>query len=79
LYYIGPDSTLMAVAIKVTESLLEPAAPVALFSRDIVGSDSVDSGLQFDVARDGRFLLNTISADTSPITVIVNWSPDVPN
>jgi Tol biopolymer transport system component len=79
LYYIGPDSTLMAVAIKVTGSLLDPAAPVALFSRDIVGSDSVDSGLQFDVARDGRFLLNTISTDTSPITVIVNWSPEIPN
>lgn len=35
------------------------------------------AGLQYDVAQDGRFLLNTVSDDASPITVVVNWTPDI--
>ena len=33
-------------------------------------------GSQFDVARDGRFLINTVLDDaTTPITLIQNWAP----
>jgi hypothetical protein len=67
----------MAVPVKVTGGLLEAGAPVALYSPKIYGVDSVDNGLQYDVAADGRFLLNTVSDDASPITVIVNWAPQL--
>ena len=66
----------MAVPIKVTGGALEAGAPVALFAPKVVGIDSVDAGLQYDVTQDGRFLLNTIGDDASPITVIVNWAPE---
>ena len=75
LYYLGPDGKLMAVPIKDTGATLEMGVPVALFTVRIVGVESVDDGLQYDVSRDGRFLLNNLSDDTSPITVIVNWTP----
>ncbi len=75
VYYISPDGKLMAVPIKVTSGTLEAGAPVPLFAPKIFGVDSVDNGLQYDVSKDGRFLLNTVSDDASPITVIVNWTP----
>ena len=41
------------------------------------GSDS-EQGRQYDVARDGRFLINTVVSSESapPITLIQNWNPD---
>ena len=33
-------------------------------------------GRQYDIARDGRFLINTVLDDgSSPITVLMNWKP----
>jgi hypothetical protein len=32
-------------------------------------------GRQYDVTRDGRFLINTVLDDSSPITLIQNWKP----
>ena len=75
LYYLAPDSTLMAVPIEVRGTTLAPGAPVALFRPKIVGGGE---GLftEYDVARDGRFLINTIVGDNAPpITVIQNWKP----
>jgi hypothetical protein len=33
--------------------------------------------MQYDVAPDGRFLMNVTTADaaTSPITLLLNWKP----
>jgi hypothetical protein len=59
LYYLGLDGRMMAVPIKVAGPALEFGAPVALFSPRISGVDNVDAGLQYDVTRDGRFLINT--------------------
>jgi Tol biopolymer transport system component len=75
VYYVNPEGKLMAVPIKFVGSTLEAGAPVALFSPKIVGVDSVDAGLQYDVSPDGRFVLNTVNDDPSPVTVIVNWKP----
>ena len=34
-------------------------------------------GRQYDVARDGRFLINTeLDSAAVPITVLMNWNPD---
>ena len=77
LYYIGPNGEMMAAPIAATSTAPEPGAPVALFSTRIY-SGAVDNGLgrQYDVTRDGRFLINTVLDDaSSPITLIQNWSP----
>ena len=36
-----------------------------------------NQGRQYDVARDGRFLINTVLDDAAatPITLIQNWKP----
>lgn len=75
LYYIGPDGEMMAAPITATGAALEPGTPVMLFQTRIVGG-GVDFGRQYDVARDGRFLINTVLDDTaSPITILQNWNP----
>ena len=52
---------MMAAPITVTGATLEPGAPVVLFPTRIVGG-GVDAGQgrQYDVAPDGRFLINTV-------------------
>ena len=41
------------------------------------GGEDVQQGRQYDVALDGRFLINTeLDSATSPITLLMNWSPD---
>jgi Tol biopolymer transport system component len=75
LHYIAADGTLMAVPIKVTGTTLETGSPEALFQPRIMAIDEVDAGLQYDIAADGRFLINADTDDPSPITVIVNWAP----
>ena len=78
LYYLAADGRMMAAPIRVRGSALEPGAPVALFPTRIVNG-GVDAGTprQYDVARDGRFLINTVAedADLSPITILQNWKP----
>jgi Tol biopolymer transport system component len=77
IYYISPDSKLMAVPITVKGDSLEPGAPAVLFSTRIWGGASCCTLQQYDVARDGRFLINVASDDAagSPITLLLNWKP----
>jgi Tol biopolymer transport system component len=79
LYYIAPDGKLMATSIVAKAAALEPGIPVPLFQTQIVygGASPVGVGRQYDVASDGRFLINVTTDDgsTSPITVIQNWKP----
>jgi serine/threonine protein kinase len=77
LYYIAPDGTLMAAPIALRGSSIEPGRPVALFHARILGGGAETVGTQYDVARDGRFLINTVLEDTatSPITLLQNWKP----
>jgi hypothetical protein len=75
LYYIGPDGQLMAAPLAFAGATLEPGAPVALFHTDIFGggADNAQSW-QYDVARDGRFLINTVlDVPAAPITLLQNW------
>ena len=77
LYYIGPDGQMMAATIAATGTTLESDTPVALFPARIVGGGTNNGqGVQYDVAHDGRFLINTVLDDAaSSITVILNWKP----
>ena len=76
MYWIAPDAKLMAAPIAVRGSAVEPGTPVALFQTRILnGGADQPSGNQYAVARDGRFLINTVVGDeaTPPITVLQNW------
>jgi eukaryotic-like serine/threonine-protein kinase len=78
LFYIDPAAMMMAAPITATESTVVPGTPVALFQTKVMGG-GIDhaQGQQYDVAPDGRFLINRV-LDTaiSPITLILNWNPD---
>ena len=68
---------MMAAPVTATGAALEPGAPVALFETRIVGGGVENGqGRNYDVTRDGRFLINTVLDDAvSPITLILNWKP----
>jgi Tol biopolymer transport system component len=76
LYWVGPDSRMMAAKITVTGKTLTPSPPVALFQTRIAGGglDVNTGGRQFDVSSDGRFLINTVlDSAATPITLLQNW------
>jgi hypothetical protein len=78
LYYLNPSGGMMAAPIVVTGGTLAPGAPVMLFPTRIYGG-GVDQqlGWQYDVAPDGRFLINTEPDNVvAPITLLQNWQPD---
>ena len=68
---------MMAVPIAATGDTLEANVPVTLFQTRIVGGGVTNAnGRQYDVTRDGRFLINTILENaSSSITLIQNWNP----
>jgi hypothetical protein len=79
LYYIAPDGTLMAVAVRLSPRF-EAAPPVALFKTTITPTNFNFYGgaAAYDVNRDGtRFLVNAIARPGSApsLNVILNWSP----
>jgi serine/threonine-protein kinase len=79
LYYLNPAGAMMAATISVTGATLDLGPPVMLFPTRIRGGgDDVQQGRQYDVAPDGRFLINTELDDDvgAPITLIQNWNPD---
>ena len=57
---------------------LEPGAPVELFNPRIFGGGvDAQQGRQYDVAPDGRFLINMVLDEAAvPITLIQNWRPE---
>ena len=78
LYYLNPAGEMMAAPIAVTGSTLEPGAPVVLFpTRIFGGGEDSQQGRQYDVASDGRFLINTeLDSADAPITLLQNWNPE---
>jgi dipeptidyl aminopeptidase/acylaminoacyl peptidase len=78
LFYVAPDGTLIAVPISVECANLTPGAPVPLFRPRIVNGGTAPYA-EYDVAPDGRFLINTVVDEAvPPITIIQNWKPPVP-
>lgn len=83
LFYIAPDNTLMAVPVGAGADgrTFSPGSPAALFRTQLatganVGIGGFAAAAQYDVAPDGRFLMNVVSSDAavSPITLILNWT-----
>jgi hypothetical protein len=67
----------MAVPIATQGASIEPGTPVPLFQTRILGGGTYPNRHQYDVAPDGRFLINvpTEDATASPITLLLNWKP----
>ena len=76
LYFVAPDARMMASRIRPTATTLAADKPVALFATQKLGGGQnvIAHGHQYDVARDGRFLVN-VDADASapPIVLMMNW------
>ena len=58
--------------------MLNPGAPVELFRKRIYGGgEDIQDGRPYDVAPDGRFLINTaLDNAAAPITLIQHWNPE---
>ena len=80
LYYLNPEGTMMAATITVTGPTLAPGAPVALFPTRILGGGAgFGLGRSYDVAPDGRVLINPVlDVEAAPITLLTNWRPPSP-
>ena len=78
LYYLNPDGAMMAASITVNAAIVEPGSPVMLFPTHIYGGGSdIQTGRQYDVTADGRFLINTLLNEVpAPITLLQNWHPE---
>ena len=78
LYYVAPDATMMAAKIRHTAGTLSAGAPIALFRTRRVGGgvNVIGYGQQYDVAPDGRFLINVEpESNLRRITLVMNWKP----
>ncbi|HTM05566.1 MAG TPA: protein kinase [Vicinamibacterales bacterium] len=80
IYYLAPDSKLMAVAFTANGNAPDVKPPTALFQTHLAnGNNVVGNKAQYAVSRDGRFLLNTVvEAPSAPIVVAVNWTRRLP-
>jgi hypothetical protein len=69
---------MIAAPITVTGTTLAPGAPAMLFPTRIwLGGVDLQQGWQYDVAPDGRFLINTeLEGAAAPITLVMNWNPE---
>jgi eukaryotic-like serine/threonine-protein kinase len=78
IYFIDPSGAMMAAPVSVKGPTLESGTPVKLFTSRIVGGGEDQGGRKYDVAPDGRFLVNTQveGAVTQPITLLQNWGRD---
>jgi eukaryotic-like serine/threonine-protein kinase len=78
LFYIDPAAMMMAAQITETGSTIVPGTPVTLFQTNVVGGgEDTTQGRQYDVAPDGRFMVNRVlDSAAAPITLILNWNPD---
>jgi hypothetical protein len=73
LFYQAPDGTLMAVPVGPPGPDFAPGAPIPLFKPPGVIGD-LGLGTHYDVAPDGRFLVNVLVERTSaPLSVVLNW------
>jgi len=74
LFYIAPDGMLMATPLSVADGALTIGVPKPLFQTRIGGG--VTNETEYDVAPDGRFLVNVPVEDgaVTPITIFLNWT-----
>jgi len=72
--YIAPDRKLMSVTFDPREKTA--SAPRILFQTRIIAPDYVST--QYDVAPDGRFIINSLSLNnSSPLTLLDKWTTEL--
>ena len=79
VYYASPSGAIMAATVHAGSPFLADS-PRVLFSPNIRLVSGV-TRRQFDVSRDGRFLVNTVPAETqavSGVTLVQNWTAKLP-
>jgi eukaryotic-like serine/threonine-protein kinase len=69
VFYITSDKKLMGVTFDPRTGAV--GAPRMILQTRIVAPSQ--AGFQYDVAPDGRFLVNSLSSVPSPITLIISW------
>jgi serine/threonine protein kinase/Tol biopolymer transport system component len=74
LFYVGPDRTLMSVNVTRAGDELDVGRPVRLFQ-----SPAFHANGEYEVASDGRFLLNVPLDDPTDthIAVVLNWAAGI--
>jgi hypothetical protein len=75
LFYLSRSSVLMTMPMLLRADGFKAGTPVALFRVPLRGFAGNNSAFGYDVARDGRFLVNADRTQESPITVVLNWTP----
>jgi hypothetical protein len=78
LYYLAADNRLMAVPIHLDPrgENAEVGTPAPLFLARLAGTPRNDSARNYMVSSDGqRFLMDTLTEVSIPITVVLNWKP----
>ena len=76
LYFVAPDARMMSARIHATPTTVKADVPVPLFATQKLGGGQnvIAHGHQYDVARDGRFLINVDGdANAPPIVLLMNW------
>jgi hypothetical protein len=76
IFYLAPDSKLMAVVVNGQGSAFEVGAVRALFDTRALPNPILNQRSMYDVSPDGqRFLVNTLAeeARSAHITLVVNW------
>lgn len=80
LFFLNPALEMMAAPITFTGSAVVPGTAVRLFQTRIGGDGRAVAAPPYDLARDGRFLINALLdtklTETPPIILIQNWDPD---
>ena len=74
------SGALVAAPITIRGTTLESDTPLVLFATRILGGGiDAGQGRQYDIAPDGRFLINTVIEDVdAPITLLQHWRPARP-
>lgn len=74
IFYLAPNGMLMSVAINTTGGF-KPGLPQPMFVTTLKSL----AGTQYDVAPDGKFLLNRrlTGGTAEPITVVTNWTAEL--
>jgi len=70
LFYVSADKKLMAADFDPASGIA--GSPRVLHQTRIVGAALV--GFQYDVAPDGRFILNAASSEAAPLTLVSGWA-----
>jgi eukaryotic-like serine/threonine-protein kinase len=75
LYYVAPGGKIMEASVKANGSSVEIGAPRQLFQDELIVTNEPEADIGYSVTPDGkRFLVAEGSANTSPLTLVTNWS-----